>query len=94
MEFFSEKHLIAMKTGVYPCDKCADGLMEFEDEYEETLICPNCGYEVDVDLYGWDEGKNLYPTKEEVLGEYEEDEDEDNPWGETYDEVYNELDPD
>lgn len=95
MGFFSDKHIIAMRTGIYPCDKC-DGTMVFEDESEETLICTKCGYEVYIDDYGFteEELENRYPTREEVTGEYEDDFDEDNPWGDTYDEVYNELDDD
>lgn len=89
MGFISDKHLEAMRTGVYPCEKC-DGFMEFEDEYEETLICKKCGYEVDVDMYGHDPNENLYPTKDEITDEY--DDESDDSYGETYDEVYDELD--
>ena len=94
MSFVSAKHLKAWETGEYPCERC-DGLMEFEDENEDTLVCPKCGYSVAVDKYGFsdEEYAALYPTKEEVLGYDEDDEDEDeDESGETYDEVFNELD--
>ena len=70
--------------------------MEFEDDYEDTLVCPNCGHSIDLDRYGYEDDESyekLYPTREEVLGIAENDEDyEDNPYGETYDEVCGELD--
>ena len=80
---------------VYYCERCPE-IMEFEDENEFILVCPNCGYTTDTDHYGLtdEEYEELYLTREEVTGEYEDYYDEDNPWGETYDEVYNELDPD
>ena len=45
--------------------------MEFEDEWEDTLVCPHCGHSIDLDDYGREgneEYENLYPTREEVLG--------------------------
>lgn len=88
MAFASEKHIKAWETGEYPCDKC-DGFMEFEDDTEEILVCRKCGYSVEVEKYGYsdEEYEALYPTKEEVLGCYNEDES-----SESYDEVFNELD--
>ena len=44
--------------------------MEFEDEWEDTLVCPHCGHSIDLDDYGREGNKeyeNLYPTREEVL---------------------------
>lgn len=43
--------------------------MEFEDEWEDTLVCLHCGHSVDLDEYGCEEEEyeNLYPTREEVL---------------------------
>ena len=26
--------------------------MEFEDEWEDTLVCPHCGHSIDLDDYG------------------------------------------
>lgn len=87
MGFLSKKHVQALLTREYTCPRCGN-LMEFEDGMEETLVCLTCGYNVDSDLYGFDNGEtyeDLYPTKEELLG-YDEDEN-----GEIYEEVLNEL---
>lgn len=46
--------------------------MEFEDEYEEVLICPGCGHSVDLEHYGFENDEAyeaLYPTREEVCDE-------------------------
>lgn len=96
MSFFNDKQKEALLSGNYYCSQCGN-LMEFEDEWEDTLVCPNpeCGHSVDSDRYGCeddDEYERLYPTLEEVLGiADEEDNEEDHPEGETYDEVYGEL---
>ena len=45
--------------------------MEFEDKWEDTLVCPHCGHSVDLDDYGCEgdnKYENVYPTREEVLG--------------------------
>lgn len=42
--------------------------MEFEDEWEDTLICPECGHSVDLEHYGFENDEEydaLYPSKEE-----------------------------
>ena len=69
MEFFNKKQLDAMKTGVYICENCGSQ-MEFEDQWEDSLVCPNCGNSTDVDHYGFtdEEYDALYPTYEEVMG--------------------------
>lgn len=96
MSFFNDAQVDALLTGRYICSKCG-ALMKFEDEWEETLICPKCGNSIDSDHYGMsdEEYDALYPTREEVCG-YDEDEDyeEDEYNGETYDEVYGELSDD
>jgi hypothetical protein len=54
--------------------------MEFEDEWEDTLVCPHCGHSIDLDDYGCEgneEYENLYPTREEVLGIANDDSEED-----------------
>lgn len=88
MSLISEKFKEAMVTGEYICDECG-GLMEFEDEWHDTLVCPKCGNSMDIDHYGWtdEEYEDLYPTEEEVLGIAGEDDkiDEDNPYGELSD---------
>lgn len=69
MSIFNEKQIEAMRSGVYICSCCGQR-MEFEDEWEETLVCPNCGDSVGVDEYGWDESeeeRGFYPKKEEIL---------------------------
>lgn len=77
MNFFNEKQLNAMKTGVYICENCGSQ-MEFEDKWEDTLVCPNCGNSTDVEHYGFtdEEYDALYPSYEEVVEEtivYDED---------------------
>ncbi len=92
MSFFNNAQRDALLTGRYICSECGE-LMIFEDENEDTLVCPNCGHDEDSDHYGLtdEEYENLYPTKEEVCG-YEDDDDEEDEYnGESYDEVYGEL---
>lgn len=93
MSIFNKKQIEAMVSGDYICSECG-AKMEFEDEWEDTLVCPNCGHDIDLEHYGFEneeEYEALYPTKEEVLG-YGENEDKDNERGETYDEICGELD--
>ena len=76
MSNFSDLWINAFYTGKYVCPKCG-AEMEFEDEQESVLICETCGYDVDIDDYGHeDDLDERYPTKEEVCG-YEEDEEDD-----------------
>lgn len=82
MSIFNDKMLKAMGAHKYICNECG-GVMEFEDEWEDSLVCPSCGNSMDLDMYGFadeDEYNALYPSREEVLGE---EDDEDNE-GETY----------
>lgn len=70
MSFFNDKQIEAMLSGEYVCSECGKK-MEFEDEWEDTLVCPHCGHNVDIDRYGFEsdeEYESLYPTREEVLG--------------------------
>lgn len=79
MGFFNKKWVVSMLSRHYTCSECG-GEMEFEDEWEDTLVCPHCGHSVDIDEYGCeddDEYENLYPTKEEVLGIEDDDESDD-----------------
>ena len=48
MSIFNEKQRKAMTDGDYICSECG-GLMEFEDEWEDTLVCPHCGHSIDLD---------------------------------------------
>lgn len=93
MSLFNDAMIEAMRTGKYICSQCGS-LMEFEDpKWRDTLICPKCGHNIDLDYYGCEDDEDydaLYPTKEEVVGR-DDAEDDDNPYGETYDEVYGEL---
>ena len=46
MSFFNDAQRDGLLTGRYICSECG-GLMEFEDEWEDTLVCPVlliCGY--------------------------------------------------
>lgn len=93
MGFVNDKLASALFSREYICSEC-ESLMEFEDESEDGLVCPACGHSVDLEHYGFenDEDYNAqYPTKEEVVG-YEDDDEDDT--GETYDEVCGELDDD
>lgn len=69
MDTFNDKLREGLRTGKYYCKECG-ALMEFEDEWEDVLICPECGYSVELDRYGFeddDEYYALFPTEEEVL---------------------------
>lgn len=94
MGFFNDLLREALFSGRYICNKCG-ARMEFEDEWEDTLVCPSCGHSVDLDHYGAEDDESyeaLYPTEEEIVGYKEKKEDE--YTGETYDEVCGELDED
>lgn len=89
MSIFNEKQVEAMFSRNYICNKCG-GKMKFEDEWEDILICPQCGHDIDLEHYGFENDEEYeaqYPTKENVI-EYEEEDDS----GESYDEVCGELD--
>ena len=76
MSIFNEKQIKAMKSGRYICSECGS-VMEFEDEWEDTLVCPHCGHSIDLDEYGCEgdeKYENVYPTREDVLGIADEDE--------------------
>lgn len=64
---FNEEMITAFKTGVYICPECY-GQMEFETEDEDILVCPNCGYSMDLDHYGFtdEEYADLYPTEDQL----------------------------
>lgn len=83
MGIFNEKKVEALLSGEYVCSECG-AVMEFEDEWEDILICPECGHSVDLERYGCEsdeEYEALYPTEEEVAGcrkDIEECEESDN----------------
>lgn len=97
MGFLNDKQLDALLSGMYICRKCG-GKMEFEDEWEDTLVCPKCGASIDSDMYGIEseeEYEALYPTEEEILGYSEEEyEDDEEDTGEYYEEECGELSDD
>lgn len=79
MSFFREEPIIAVFSSESICHGCGH-FMEFEDEWEDTLVCPHCGHSIDLDDYGCEgneEYENLYPTREEVLGIANDDSEED-----------------
>lgn len=68
MSFFNNSQIEGLLTGQYICSECG-GLMEFEDEWEDTLVCPECGHSVDLEHYGFENDEDydaLYPTKDEI----------------------------
>lgn len=78
MSIFNEKQIEAMFSREYTCSECGR-LMEFEDEWEDTLVCPHCGHSVDLDDYGCENDErheNLYPTLGEVLVDEDDDMDD------------------
>ena len=89
MSFFSDLFRSAFFSGNYTCPECGEA-MEFEDEHEETLICPNCDYEVDIENYGFGKDEDydaLYP-----VDDIDADNEDEDYTGETYDEICGELD--
>ena len=97
---FSEKLVKALKTGEYPCTECGWPMIFEDEEWRSILVCtnPECCFSCEIDKYGKEEEEDEmdYPTEEEariLLGEEVNEEDEnENQYGETYEEVYNELD--
>jgi DNA-directed RNA polymerase subunit M/transcription elongation factor TFIIS len=94
MSFFNEELIKAMTTGIYICSKCGS-VMEFENEWADTLVCQKCGHNLDIERYGFENDEDydaLYPTKEEVMVYAEDEKYQDEEYtGETYDEVCGEL---
>lgn len=79
MSIFNEEQIKAMFSREYICNECGN-LMEFEDEWEDILVCPHCGHSVELDDYGCEgsnEYRNLYPTREEVMGIADDSEESD-----------------
>ena len=78
----------------YFCPQCGCD-MQWENEWEDSLVCISCGYSMDPEMYGLtdEEYDDLYPTKEQVLGIGDDDDwDEDDEYtGEVYEEVCGEL---
>jgi len=60
MGFFNDKQVEAFETGRYICSECG-AVMEFEDKWEDVLICPECGHSIDSDRYGCEVMKNMRP---------------------------------
>ena len=75
MSFFNDAQKDALLTGRYICSKCG-ARMQFEDEWEDILVCLECGHSVELEQYGMEDDEEyeaLYPTREEVCGEFDED---------------------
>jgi len=63
MSIFNEKRWLAFETGKFICAKCG-ATMKFTDKWEDKLLCPKCGYEIELELYGMDDEEEydaLYP---------------------------------
>ena len=68
MSFFNDAQKDALLTGRYICSKCG-ARMQFEDEWEDILVCLECGHSVELEQYGMEDDEEyeaLYPTREEV----------------------------
>ena len=91
MEFINDPRL----NRKYFCPQCGSD-MQWENEWEDSLVCIACGYSMDPEVYGLseEEYQDLYPTKEQVLGiasEEEEQWDDEEYTGEVYEEECGEL---
>lgn len=78
MSIFNEEQIKAMFSREYICHECGH-LMGFEDEWEDILVCSHCGHSVDLDDYGCEDEedyRNLYPTREEIMGIADDSEEE------------------
>ena len=62
MSIFNEEQIKAMFSREYICHECGH-LMEFEDEWEDTLVCPHCGHSIDLDDYGREGRTYTQPEK-------------------------------
>jgi len=63
MSIFNEKRWLAFETGKFICAKCG-ATMKFADKSEDRLLCPKCGHEIELELYGIDDEEEydaLYP---------------------------------
>lgn len=68
MGFFNDAQIDGLLTGRYICNECGE-FMEFEDEWEDTLVCPTCGHSVDLEHYGMENDEEydaLYPTRDQI----------------------------
>ena len=55
----------------FTCPECG-GEMEFEDQYEDVLICKSCRYDMPYEKYGYHDEEvwdaiNNFPTYEELM---------------------------
>ena len=68
MSFFNDAQKDALLTGRYICSKCG-ARMQFEDEWEDILVCLECSHSVELERYGMEDDEEyeaLYSTREEV----------------------------
>lgn len=54
MSFFNDAQKDALLTGRYICSKCG-ARMQFEDEWEDILVCLECGHSVELERYGMED---------------------------------------
>ena len=71
MGIFSSMLKAALFSHEYICDECGER-MEFEDENESILVCPNCGNSMELEHYGLtdEEYNDLYPSEDEFDEDY------------------------
>lgn len=65
MSFFNDAQKDALLTGRYICSKCG-ARMQFEDEWEDILVCLACGPSVALGRSGVEGGEGygaLYPPR-------------------------------
>lgn len=62
MSFFNDAQKDALLTGRYICSKCG-ARMQFEDEWEDILVCLECGHSVELERFMW--ALKMKPIKRE-----------------------------
>lgn len=66
MSFFNDAQRDGLLTGRYICSECG-GLMEFEDEWEDTLVCLLAVTPLIWSIMAWRMMKNMMPyTRPEI----------------------------
>lgn len=68
-KLFEKRRWVLAHTGKYLCAKCG-AEMEFEDELEMVLVCPECGHNVTVNQFACDDEEDPYST---IYGDDDDD---------------------